>query len=556
MNFFKEQELARKRFEKLNILFLVTVYLTAFFTAIVLTAYFDKKLNIEGIKDLSLFRSKLYWFDFSFVALFIFINSWWKRWKLSKGGEVIALAVGGVELTDVDDQPGLKILENVVEEMSIAAGIIPPRIFILPQEQAINAFAAGLTMQDAVIGVSMGCLRKLNRDELQGVVAHEIGHIVNGDMKLNIELIGRLHGLMGIAHLGRSFLSGKKSKSHPIGFVIFAIGLFGYFLGLLLKHAISRGQEFAADARAVQFTRNPNGIGGALKKILSEVQDFKIDSSQAAEVDHLWFYYPRSILFSTHPPLEKRIAKILPTFKLRDFKKIEKATTIEKMNSNNSDSILNHFQDISVMPEIYDQKVKQIENQAIVFFRAISSHNKSSPEFNNEFIKEMNLILGRLRNLKTSNIKEILEKLKEVVKADGKLSPRELLCFALFKETLLPRTPSLKRDLNLKSIETEVIMILSFLSKVSSDSPNQQKESFQAGSHAIFDRLDKMINSQITTQELTKAFEKCRDLAPLEKEKLLKGIQLAIETQKNFSFNSELVKKVLAQIMGVPHTEV
>ena len=216
---------------------------------------------------------------------------------------------------------------NIVEEMAIASGVPVPEVFVMEQEPGINAFAAGKTYSDAAIGVSRGAMKLLNRDELQGVIAHEFSHILNGDMKLNLRLIGVLHGILILAILGRILLrsaayGGGRSRNDKgagaafmaIGLGLLVIGYIGVFFGHLIKSAISRQREFLADASAVQFTRNPDGIGGALKKIGGLSYGSRLISARAEEVSHMTFSNALAAShfnsLATHPPLPQRIKAI------------------------------------------------------------------------------------------------------------------------------------------------------------------------------------------------------------------------------------------------------
>jgi Zn-dependent protease with chaperone function len=209
-------------------------------------------------------------------------GSLFKIAQLRGGGRVVAEQLGGRLLNPDTTDPSERQLMNVVEEMAIAAGTTAPPVYLLDQEDGINAFAAGFTPGEAVIGVTRGAARRLSRDELQGVIAHEFSHILNGDMRLNIRLIGLLHGILIIGMLGYFVLrmtafSGHRARrsrdqGNPlpllaIGVGLMVVGFFGTFFGNLIKAAVSRQREFLADAAAVQFTRQPGGIAGALKKI-------------------------------------------------------------------------------------------------------------------------------------------------------------------------------------------------------------------------------------------------------------------------------------------------
>src|SRR5262249_695924 len=190
-----------------------------------------------------------------------------------------------------------KIL-NVVEEMAIASGTPVPPVYLLEHEDGINAFAAGSTPGDAVIGVTRGCIQNLSRDELQGVIAHEFSHILNGDMRLNIRLIGVLYGILLISMTGwiifRSTANGSRERRGvnpwPLaGLALYVLGYVGVFFGNLIKAAVSRQREFLADASAVQFTRNPDGIAGALKKIGAVSEGSKLRTPEAPEASHMFF---------------------------------------------------------------------------------------------------------------------------------------------------------------------------------------------------------------------------------------------------------------------------
>jgi Zn-dependent protease with chaperone function len=217
-------------------------------------------------------------------------------------------------------------LVNVVEEMAIAAGIAVPRVYVMDNETAINAFAAGHSVNDAIVAVTRGTLTRLTRDELQGVIGHEFSHILNGDMRLNLRLIGVLFGLMMIALFGRFLMEMSRGSRNSrgvgalivAGLVLWIVGYIGVFFGRLIKAGVSRQREFLADASSVQFTRNPDGIGGALRKIGGLTQETglgtQIDHSHAETLSHLFLGAARrnfaSGLMATHPPLAERIKRI------------------------------------------------------------------------------------------------------------------------------------------------------------------------------------------------------------------------------------------------------
>lgn len=538
MNFFQEQEIIRKRISSFQRLFYGTVFATAMLTAMALfylpgitSPYSENPFGTDIF-----FLSGAFWIIFGAVVLFIIGMSQFKLLQLRQGGDYIAKLSGASAIPETQKNPKTQRLVNVVEEMSIAAGIVPPKIFIMQGEPHVNAFAAGFSTHDAAIAVSAGCLNNLSRDELQGVVAHEIGHIVNGDMRLNLQLIGYLFGLTGVADIGR-FIMRTSSRNRrdrnslaPLGLALFLIGIGGYFLGLLLKLRISRGQEFGADARAVQYTRNPEGIAGALRRIFAVRKTFHIEAPRSHELEHMYLHYPAKGLdvFSTHPPLEERIRKILPRWTPEDLLP-------------------------DVIEEVLPSSVPRVppREAATDFFRKISSKETviSDPTFS---LKEMDLILGRLRNLEEAGARALLKELKDIIQEDNYLLSREILCYTLFRETLLPRKSIPSNRLGFQKVRNEVHVIFSFLAVVSTDSKEAQGEAYAKGMNAIYPGEAFTFKAQCSLAEITEAFDRARDLVPLAREKFIHGAQLIIEHDQVRNFNEEIFLKVLKQVLGVP----
>src|SRR3954451_19391576 len=255
-------------------------------------------------------------------------GSLFKIAQLSGGGTVVAERLGGRRVYPNTVDPTERRLLNVVEEMALASGVPVPAVFMLSEEMGINAFAAGHTPSDCVIGVTRGCAQQLTRDQLQGVVAHEFSHILNGDMRLDLRLMGVLYGILLMGLTGRELLrwaayggAGRGSNSRrdngglyllAIGLTFMIVGFLGMLFGNLIKAAVSRQREFLADASAVQFTRNPEGIAGALKRIGAAVFGSKLIGPRAAEASHMYFAEGVASLFATHPPLNIRIRAIDP----------------------------------------------------------------------------------------------------------------------------------------------------------------------------------------------------------------------------------------------------
>jgi len=272
------------------------------------------------------------------TLLFILGSSLFKTSLLSSGGGRVATDMGGTLVpADVQD-PLRRRLRNVVEEMAIASGVPVPEIYVLEEESSINAFAAGFTPSDAAVAVTRGTLELLDRDELQGVIAHEFSHILNGDMRLNIRLMGILYGILVLGLIGRlifrgghhaSIISSRRDRGAPvivvIGLGLIILGGIGVFFARIIKAGVSRQREYLADASAVQFTRQSGGIAGALKKIGGYSAGSLIKSTDPEEVSHMLFGTGArfSSLFATHPPLTQRIQALDPSFKASDFPTVD-----------------------------------------------------------------------------------------------------------------------------------------------------------------------------------------------------------------------------------------
>ncbi|MCS7063562.1 MAG: M48 family metallopeptidase [Methylacidiphilales bacterium] len=350
MNFFEHQAVRRRNTRKLLFLFFLAVLGTIAGVYLLCSPLWqppDSPTWILWNPEAALYISIA-------VSIIILIGALHRLQTLKGGGAAIARALGGREIKP-GHLSGLaeKRLYNVVEEMAIASGTPIPRIFILDQENGINAFAAGYSIQDAAIAVSRGCLEQLTRDELQGVVAHEFSHILNGDMRLNIRLIAILAGILFLTFIGRVLIEiGGRSRSDRNtpsillilgGLGLILIGYIGVFFGRLIQAAVSRQREYLADASAVQFTRNPNGIAGALTKIMKWKHGAEIHNPMAVETSHMFFAqaitYSLARLFATHPPLEKRIAAI----KQVPIKSIPKATPSTPHTAFGQPHLINHF---------------------------------------------------------------------------------------------------------------------------------------------------------------------------------------------------------------------
>jgi Zn-dependent protease with chaperone function len=341
VNFFQQQDQARSQTRWLVFAFVLAVAaIVLAINFIVLVVVTMSSIETEGVPQIS---TQLITNNVSLLAgtslatvAIIVLASMFKTAGLRSGGGKVARDLGGTLVDSDTRDTKRRRLRNVVEEIALASGVPVPEIYILEQEAGINAFAAGFTPSDAAVAVTRGALEKLNRDELQGVIAHEFSHILNGDMRINIRLMGTLFGVLLIALIGRRILihshfAGRSSRDKGGMVVILAavglmaVGYIGLFFGRWIKAAVSRQREYLADASAVQFTRDPEGIAGALKKI-AVYSDGSYLNADTEELSHMLFGDgQKMMLFSTHPPLNERITRIDPGFRPEDLLRLAKS---------------------------------------------------------------------------------------------------------------------------------------------------------------------------------------------------------------------------------------
>lgn len=331
MDFFREQDIARRNTRLLTALFILAVLVLIAITNLLLVGLLLFETDEYGTDGLIAYFD---WPSFfavgAVVALVIGLVALVNWFNFARGGKQIATALGGTLVQPSTEDPLERRAANVVQEMALAANMPVPSLFILDQEPGINAFAAGTSPANAVVAVTRGALTTLSRDQLQGVIGHEFSHILNGDMRLSIRLAAMLRGITFIGDVGsillrsasrrhryRSSKDDNRSAALALGLGLYVIGLLGGLMAGLIKSAISKQKEYLADASAVQFTRNPEGIGDALKIIGGHSSGTQVTAGRAEEMSHLFFGQVQPRLwsgFATHPPIAKRIKRIDPAW--------------------------------------------------------------------------------------------------------------------------------------------------------------------------------------------------------------------------------------------------
>ena len=417
----------------------------------------------------------------------------------SSAGADVARQLGGREVSPSAARPDERRLLNVVQEMSLAAGVPVPRIFILENEQSINAFAAGTRTDRAAVAVSRGALDKLSRDELQAVIGHEFSHILNGDMRLNIRLVGWIFGLIVISLLGQILLragafsprtrsrDGKNAAALVllIGVGLLAIGFISQIFAQIIQAAISRHRERLADASATQFTRNPKALANALSRIGGDAAGSRISSPRAGEFAHLFFASGVNALFATHPPLEERIRALDPSWDGEFLPPLSAPERAENAEANLS-GLRNVSETNSVPPFLAEMTRNADDAKTLICLLMMTD----SPERNVEqakillereksaVFKKMEHLWERMRNfprekriaavlvaapalreLSARDRREFCETLDLLAQTDGNVSIFEFCILAAVRGLLLSES---QRKLSPSDVRSEAELVLNF----------------------------------------------------------------------------------------------
>lgn len=334
MNFFARQAEARSQSRRLVVLFVLALLAVMVAVNLVILSFLaSAEAETFVLPDTGWVASHpgAVVFGSLLVLGVVGMSSLYKSAVLRGGGGVVARSLGGTRLERDAKDPLRRRLHNVVEEMAIASGVPMPEVYVLEHEPGINAFAAGHSAANAAIAVTRGALERLNRAELQGVIAHEFSHILNGDMRISTRLIGLVFGLVVIALIGRTVLRLTRQSGNRKGGVaiialaavaVMVLGYLGVFFGRLIQAAIARRREVLADSSAVQFTREPQGLKGALVKIGGFDQGSRLQDVGVEEVAHMLFAAGMARLFATHPPLIERIKALDPSFRKEEFARV------------------------------------------------------------------------------------------------------------------------------------------------------------------------------------------------------------------------------------------
>ncbi|HCG7767256.1 TPA: M48 family metallopeptidase [Vibrio parahaemolyticus] len=609
MDFFHHQDTARQRTGLLVMLFTLAVLaITGLVSVISIGIYFyftGEPFTTQSIISYCLL-------SFVGVLLVVSISSFIRLSELNaNGGRGVAESIGGKLISTDTSNAKHRQLLNVVEEMSIASGIPVPPVYVMAEEHGINAFAAGMSIDDAVIGVTQGALDAFSRDELQGVIAHEFSHILNGDMRLNTRLIGALFGITCIAHFGHLILDNSNSTRHVsrsssdsnkgfaviilIAIVCLVLGWLGTLFGNMIKAAISRQREYLADASAVQFTRNDQGIAGALKKIGSNVQGSTLNTKASDEMSHMMFGQSKlsgfSGLFATHPPLDERIRRIEPNWdgiyaqhshaqstafdneQVRGFAvgggspASQSASPSEQLSETGQQLIS------QLPPELVDI-AREPYSARFVAFALIFDGSDIQREMIKSYVPLasqstlllwldydlplhlrfplLELALPALKSLSETQKISLCKVLRELSETDNQYSLAEWCVINLLEKQLLASFGFIKQYKTLKQLEESVFWLLRELAWVSHSQADKAQRAYHCAlAHLGFPEV-KLEPANSNWHLSRAALELLLQLKPKDRRMFVKACRLAIESDGEITVAEGELYRVIACFLEVP----
>ncbi|MCW8910897.1 MAG: M48 family metallopeptidase [Gammaproteobacteria bacterium] len=579
MDFFKHQDQARHKTGVLVLLFILAVIFIV--VAVNIVAFLLFSTGDDYVSKYNHWMENIHWeHPTALAVLLIFTGSLRRYFALSDGGKAVAEMVGAslVDLNSSDKK--IKKYINIVSEMSIASGVPMPVLYVMERESGINAFVAGFRSTEAVMVVTRGALNELDRDELQGVVAHEFSHILNGDMRINIRLMAVLAGILTIGQFGRVLMRSGSDSRHSrnggpailIGLLFFLIGYIGLISGRLIKAAISRQREYLADASAVQFTRNPSGIAGALYKIKENNMGSFLQSNQAEEMSHMCFSKTMNIWFgslmSTHPDLETRINTIDPSFiKIQNARSIIVKRKFEEEQKQASDKLKSHDiagligspqpQHLAYAAMLYKAFSPSLLNllhtpegaQCLIYALLISAmkddrglnylHDKSEQDIvevtrqaitnikqidKRNYLPIVDLVLPVIKNIENNNKQKFIEIAEGLVRLDQHVTMFEFVLLVIVKQHLSNNSEKVVhvKFHSFKHVMDDVRVLVSLLVQTSRQA-NEKCEAVFKRTMKTFgvNKFEMMPVNQCNFQMLTEVLNRLNSLSPMLKKTLI-----------------------------------
>jgi Zn-dependent protease with chaperone function len=610
-SFFEHQSLARRNTRVMVVLFILAVIaiVAAVDAVIAVTWMWANELEAQppaGVYALGAIAT---------IALILSVSGV-NVMRLSGGGPAVARMIGAREVPSGTTDPLERRLRNVVEEMAIASGVRVPGIYVMDGERGINAFAAGWDVSRAVVAVTRGTLETLTRDELQGVVAHEFSHILNGDMRLNIRIIGVLAGIVFLGSVGEFVMRsarGSRKDAAPVllaGLAVFVIGYMGLFFARLIKASIARQREFLADASSVQFTRNPEGIAGALDQIRSSGAGTLIASRYAEEMSHMFFGQSVKVrlagLFATHPPLEERIRRVHPRFRPEDYRArrastealpkipveqkgrrsgdvaaawgrspVESAALVGTLDAGHVeraarlvDSLPAGLRDALREPEgaaaamlalLLAGSEAAMQQQLSAVPAALAARAKGLAPAMRGLGAELHLPLIDLalpaaKAAPEGARRELLAALESAINADRRVSLHEFVVLALVRDQLMPpgRVAETRKIADLKD-EAATVLALVAHAGTRVDATGRRGEALQAALSAGARMLGiAYAEPPLTLDSAHRALEALRALAPMQKGVLVKGLFAAVTHDGTIGVAEAELMRLVGAVLDCP----
>jgi Zn-dependent protease with chaperone function len=506
--------------------------------------------------------------------------------RLASGGAAVAKMAGARPVAPDTTDALERRLRNVVEEMAIAAGVRVPAVYVMDQERGINAFAAGWNTSGAVVAVTRGTLETLTRDELQGVIAHEFSHILHSDMRLNISMMGVLAGIVFIGSIGEFLMRGTRGSRDAkglffAGLAVFVIGYVGLFFARLIKSAVARQREFLADASSVQFTRNPDGIAGALDQIRSSAAGTLIANRYAEEMSHMFFAQSVKLwfggLFATHPPIEERIQRVQPAFEPSTYR-ATRETVLPKLQGRRSGDLTAHWgrtpaesaalvgtldadkidyaaRILNTLPVELRSALREPEAARAIMLALLLAEPEPALKLQMAAITArplahralglmahthrlgaafrlpvLDLALATVKNMSTEAKSELLGAMESAVNADRRLSLDEFVVLTLVRDQLAPPA-RIAEDRTLAALAAEAATVRSLL--------------------AHFGGREKP-PADLTLETARNALEALRRLAPREKELLMQQLFAVVIQDRTIRVAEAELMRVVGAVLDCP----
>jgi len=518
----------------------------------------------------------------------------------------VARMAGGQEVTPGTHDPLERRLLNVVEEMAIASGVRVPKVYVLPGEPAINAFAAGSDPSNAVVAVTRGTLETLNRDELQGVIGHEFSHLLHGDMRLNLRMMGVLAGIVFLGALGAFVMRGAGHAGGrrqgaaavlAVGLGLFVVGYTGLFFARLIKSAVARQREFLADASSVQYTRNPEGLAGALDQVGASGRGTLIANRFAEDMSHMYFgdsvHLRLASLYATHPPLEERVRRVLPGFDPARYRasRVDPAAAEEGGDRRRqaAEALLatmaaasrgQRADDTSQAwghtPQAAAALVGQVDPGRVKVAQrlldALPADMRTAlrePAGAREVVLQMvsrrpgagrlppalrlpvlDMALPALKRMDEAERGSFLASVEGVVRADRRLTLHEFVLLTMLRSQLAPKPRAAPVRASLGSRRSAATVLLTLIALASGNEP---REAFETGAGQLgFAGAELPGRETLTLEAVQGSLDALRDLAPADQQRLVAGLFAAATADGRIRLGEAELLRLVGAVLECP----